>query len=954
MSFELHYSRFVYNTTPTGGPGNNPTLSSAPEISSTRRDLDALTLEIEAPDNKGKLLQVAEQLKKVNYRDWYTMDGAQKSLAKIRVAFAGIKGVDTMADGIKNGSQDSLDTLKGILDTVDGIIKTQKESILQREGIEVDTPKQKVGEWLTGIQERFNRGSGTEKLLSAGAIVALGVFIYNHDGLKKFLSYGAAAFGANWLVGLATGKSILDRFGVLTNIDQMPAGMKNLAKATKIDKPEELVAMAKMGSIDIKTLYRKYREHSQGKKIDPVSLGFYDKEIDGESVFKIIEGTVKLAGGPQAFEKQFINVDTKFTFDQVAWAVGSVETADALSGLDKDGQTKLSGQLSEIFSGVSGFSISSEGKGITPIIAGFPLKDIARGDGAGSNPGFVFEFAGGRRVIMHPKDDASKRSENCTKLIEFKRQDLETKLKNTPFGGMRVDFDGSQFVLNNVTLQPGTLPKKIVLRPEGGDNIIFDIDGETFPAGKNPAEMAASLDAALNLRTALPILKGLDLRVTKVDGNLVTFEVDKTLTLTAHRLGAGVYQLDNPQQLLTSPSFVNIKREAFRKKLMLDSDFAILMNGMPENFWKVWQIFGGNKTGSVSESLWKVGVESTQNAMVKMYENSLRGARDLADAAKQEENLLSFFQGQAKTLRNSIQAGMESGNNAERADFNIYYEQLVSLNFADPKAGNEVARYCQQFVQNINHEGIDRVDVVSNWASVHKRVLAPFLELASAVGMEQPVTEQGMAYLRYLGEHFSGKIVAFTSKDSGVLWSGLHKSLNSENIADWGAKTYEQFTGKVSGGNDGGRERGPETVSAVPGAWKAFFRQYGIEEGGFEAKDFIADGRDRLSTYGIVKVMNHIVYKCLNETKITIAALQLGLPAERSAMNQLNDVVKNRYFDGGEEVDGGQYQTLRVQIENQSSSLQQNLLEQLRNKLVGTEGSFTLIYNNAKARKTAT
>lgn len=167
--------------------------------------------------------------------------------------------------------------------------------------------------YLNNFKNSWNRSSGGQKLMLAGALGAVAWFaISNKDktlpGAEKITYsdvalWGAAALGINQLWGATShnGKTPLNEFGVGTDIgveDLKDPFIKMYAIQEKMDEDKtKLRALTTSMNFDVKELYTLYKDASvitnTKKEIPTRRLGFAEGQINGEALYNIIDSLVR-------------------------------------------------------------------------------------------------------------------------------------------------------------------------------------------------------------------------------------------------------------------------------------------------------------------------------------------------------------------------------------------------------------------------------------------------------------------------------------------------------------------------------------------------------------------------------------------------------------------------------------------------------------------------------------
>ena len=202
--------------------------------------------------------------------------------------------------------------------------KILKEHFEAKKSFKADTAEQAenkpfgmktIGEGVKTLMKNFKREDAMGKTAILGAV---GVAIYllhrykdsrclpfwKEATLSKTLLWLGAGVGINYLSGKVSpdGKTLLQRIDWGKDIEELKDDnvMKAFAIKNGMDEDQEkLRTMYKVLNVDVKRLYELYRDAklnsvSTGKKeIDPKQLGFYKGEVDGKSLYEIIENLVQ-------------------------------------------------------------------------------------------------------------------------------------------------------------------------------------------------------------------------------------------------------------------------------------------------------------------------------------------------------------------------------------------------------------------------------------------------------------------------------------------------------------------------------------------------------------------------------------------------------------------------------------------------------------------------------------
>lgn len=912
MSFFWNYSRFAFARPGSGGgsrggggaPGSESGSPTAPESADgaaerrarervRRREAEQQLedLKDEIHSDKSSLILLAQALRGERLHQWLEPETDKKMVAaKIREAFNDLKkgdpkfqepeGLQKLLDGLRDdpASDFHKNALRALEDFVNLIDATNRETPKTSEalrGLKEDVPTMKVEECVGNMAEKFRRGSGTEKLLMVGSLGLAAYFIWNTPKLKRLFGIGGGIFALNYLVGVASGKSIFERFGLMSTLDQLPSQMKAFAEKIGMKNPEQVLGMARLAPIEIDRLYRAYSNARNGE-IDPRSFGLMDKELKPTELYEIIDELVKQAGGREDFRRKYTGEKLKFL--QVVLALNGEGSLTELAGIMPNEKEKWIADLRKIFEGRKGFSIEP-GEELFVKMATFTLPGIQRDtDMKSENPYYIFRFEDGTSVKMFLKDSAAERTNQIARLETLMQKKLMKEVADMKFVQGSVVFRNGEWVIPNVTVKG----KKFDLTLKGGKDhtIEYYIGNERLPYADGGIEQAYEKFALLEqLRRQFPVLMGVDVEITAISGNAGNRKLKTSVAgvfFEMLELPGGQFQIsaDDQKNILQSSSFQAKKQRAFQEELssiLGESHLRKIAKDINEEWGPTFKLefpFVFHGSGSFSEALWNAGVDTKIQNITDLYLYTLSHPANmgngLAESGQAEKQFITEVRAQAETLYRELEDLVSKDKEVDKKDFKGLFDRLITFGISNGEVRQNVTRVAQRFLKEVNHEGIDQSDILTGWTKTHKILLETYLSAIAPISRKSALSARDKEFLKAVEEKMFKKIGLFTRKSDGILWTDIHESLNPGDIAQWEIPSYEDFvagrggagSGGASGLDTGGGERLAEGATKPEVGMKVFSDQ--SDDARFAADD-IDVARSNLKREGVMKQMNWVV-----------------------------------------------------------------------------------------------
>lgn len=682
MNFLLNYSRFVWKSAggaggaggvdvPQKGPDMPAAPSAAPAVSedkeaadkskATERALQQLREDISKPQTAEDLYRKF-MLDNVAMNTWYRKP--ETALPILEKYFAGNAAVGVLIDGLKQDKNS--DAYKQSIAALEhlGAKIAERGATIQATSDKLADVSQTLA--AKGVDTKVREGIDNFSNLPFGAKIATGAamfagFMYlknkdpkNHLGkLVRFvLGLGLGFLGVDFLSLIGTGKSLTEHFGKWTHTDalkvssQLPDELKRLGARANVgkDKTSEWVAMSKMAPINMDVIWSLYQKGRNERSIDPTFLGMLPREIDGKTLFRIVDtmvrDTAQLGGASGDFERLYVRHQPPYTFMQVAAIIYQRESFDTIAGEKaNEYRAQLRGDLKKMFAGSPEVRAHLTRNNVSL----FGIRTDARRNAQAEPPDYSFMFAKGdagqftTRIDMQPKE----------RVAEVKR------LRDMAFNYVKAHIPATSAFSEREIMWS---EKDAVWKIKGTNLSLVENENYEFEIWSGVSRLAR-VDEVTPANYEEYMMKGrvmnsLASQYSVLRGQPFEFSSIKRNPSGAYEIAARVsdtpialnYDEANEQTtlvdekpLLHSESFMSAKREQFQKELGLavaqdipDAEVVFWRSSDAHHFDRFIQLI----TPTPENRIWRMTMAAKMHDFVSEYSSRSTTAKSLTELSK--------------------------------------------------------------------------------------------------------------------------------------------------------------------------------------------------------------------------------------------------------------------------------------------------------------------------------
>lgn len=514
-----------------------------------------------------------------------------------------------------------------------------------------------------GIDNFSNLPIGA-KIATGAAMFAGFMYLKNKDPKNRLgklvrfaLGLGLGFLGVDFLTLIGTGKSLTEHIGEWRHDDalkvksQLPDVLNRLGSRAGVgkDKTSEWVAMSKMAPINMDVIWSLYQKGRNERFIDPILLGMLPREIDGKTVFRIIDtmvrDTAQTGGSTGDFERLYVRHQPPYTFMQVAAIIYQRESFDTIAGEKaEEYRAQVRGDLKKMFDAHPEVRAHLTRNNVSL----FGIRTDARRNAQAEPPDYSFMFAKGdaghftTRIDMQPKE----------RVAEVKR------LRDMAYNYVKAHIPAtSAFSEREIMWSEKDAVWKIKgtnLSLVENENYEFEIWSGVSRVARVDEVVPANYEEYMmkgrvmhSLVSQYSILRGQPFEFSSIKKTPAgTYEIaarvsDTPIMLTYDEARDTTTLLDE-KPLLQSDAFMSAKREQFQKELGL-----VVTQDIPDAEWVFWREGDTHRLDhfinifkpTPESNMWKMTMAAKMHDFVSEYSSRSATAKSLAELSKVDHDI---------------------------------------------------------------------------------------------------------------------------------------------------------------------------------------------------------------------------------------------------------------------------------------------------------------------------
>jgi|GEM_PF-6667929 len=800
----------------------------------TRSQLNELVAQISGSRSGPNIDRLVKALRddNISYKEWreHPIDG--KSKREMRRYLPRGPGLDILIDYLDKqpiGSEERREA-EQTLDRIITILDQREQSLIESDQklkeVHEDAATGTITNTLNTIVANFKRGSGVEKVASLAAI-GIGLYLlhltYQTKTGKGLIRFGIGALAVNILTRLATGKSLLEHLGVWQAKESISPEIRRLAEKVHIaDNPQKLKALAKLGSMDMREMYQLYME-SHGS-IDPINVGIFDNSLTGIEIYNIMDALIVKAGngdktaGQQFIKKTFLRGDRPWNFFEASMMLFSNEgiktLAEAEAGI-------MDSELKTIFSGYEDYGLLINKTDLSISILGCPMYDVRRVEHEKNNPIYVFEVDRGAGTVRIPlRQSSTERKESIVDLQKAIEKKIKNHLPDDPkYKNATIEREGSKLYLKNFDIDGKKCDLEVAFNNTDPEKPVVSLlyNGvvlKTFTSISSNENISQKdiekAELSSKVKDAVSILRGLDVRVTLVTDNPLDSRykhirgeiVGDNLASVPFEAymdkDSGIIRLYKRivQSLLCNETFIARKKSQAEKELAPKIEaLKNIIHDVPERIFRLTAIYKG-VSGSVRENLFIATADAKMRELISIYEHMMHQAKTTDEAQVAWNNMISKSAHELGDLYNSLLEAARDNRKFSDDDFKAALDRLDTIGYASKEMQDLMVKIRENMLKR-DYTGLDKSDITDTAVRIYKAARDVVNYFTKEFASSQTLSENQSNYLNYLKNIVITKLAEIQFKDTGILGTGLKKTIDTSNfpssIDAWGIQTYSQW-----------------------------------------------------------------------------------------------------------------------------------------------------------------